>query len=54
MNGEFSLLVEKLPTTLRFTYLGYESQDINITSSSPFTVSFTESASTLEEVVITG
>jgi len=54
MNGEFSLSVEKLPTTLRFTYLGYESQEINVSTSSPLTVSFIESAAALEEVVITG
>ena len=54
MNGEFSLSVDELPTTLRFTYLGYKSQYINVTSSSPLTVSFIESAAALEEVVITG
>lgn len=54
MDGQFSLTVDELPTTLLFTYLGYESQEVKVTSTSPFTVSFIESAAALEEVVITG
>lgn len=54
MDGKFSLTVDELPTTLQFTYLGYEAQEISVTNTSPFTVSFIESAAALEEVVITG
>ncbi|MBZ9777590.1 SusC/RagA family TonB-linked outer membrane protein [Psychroflexus sp. CAK8W] len=54
MDGQFSLTVEKLPTTLSFSYLGYESQEIRVTNLSPLTISFIESAAALEEVVITG
>jgi TonB-linked SusC/RagA family outer membrane protein len=54
MDGQFSLRVDELPTTLLFTYLGYESQEVRVTDTSPFTISFIESAAALEEVVITG
>jgi len=52
--GNFSLTVESLPTTLVFSYLGFETQEINVTTNSPMTVEFTESAAALDEVVVTG
>lgn len=53
-NGDFSLAVESLPTTLVFSYLGFETQEVLVTSTSPLTVSFVEAAASLEEVVVTG
>ena len=52
--GNFSITVESLPTTLVFSYLGFETQEINVTTNSPMTVRFVESAAALDEVVITG
>ncbi len=52
--GNFSITVNSLPTTLVFSFVGYETQELRVTNTSPFTVSFVESAAALEEVVITG
>ncbi|WPY98454.1 SusC/RagA family TonB-linked outer membrane protein [Christiangramia sp. OXR-203] len=53
-DGNYSLSVESLPTTLVFSYLGFETQEIRVTSNSPMTVQFVESSATLDEVVVTG
>ncbi|MFV8225576.1 SusC/RagA family TonB-linked outer membrane protein [Christiangramia aquimixticola] len=52
--GNFSISVESLPTTLVFSYLGFETQEIKVTENSPLTVQFVESAAALDEVVVTG
>ncbi|MCH4822160.1 SusC/RagA family TonB-linked outer membrane protein [Gramella lutea] len=52
--GNFSLSVESLPTTLVFSYLGFETQEISISDTSPITVEMSESAAALDEVVVTG
>lgn len=52
--GNFSITVQSLPTTLVFSYLGFETQEINVTTNSPMTVQFVESAAALDEVVVTG
>ncbi len=52
--GNFSITVPSLPTTLVFSYLGFETQEINVTENSPLTIQFVESAAALDEVVITG
>ena len=52
--GNFSLTVESLPTTLVFSYLGFETQEVNVTETSPLTIRFVESAAALDEVVVTG
>lgn len=52
--GNFSITVESLPTTLVFSYIGFETQEIRVTSNSPMTVRFVESAAALDEVVVTG
>lgn len=54
LEGNFSLTVNSLPTTLVFSYIGFETQEINVTQNSPLTISFVESAAALDEVVITG
>ncbi|SDR83519.1 SusC/RagA family TonB-linked outer membrane protein [Christiangramia echinicola] len=52
--GNFSITIQSLPTTLVFSYLGFETQEINVTTNSPMTVQFVESAAALDEVVVTG
>jgi len=52
--GNFSISVPSLPTTLVFSYLGFETQELNVTENSPLTIRFTESAAALDEVVVTG
>ena len=54
LDGNFSLSVESLPTTLVFTYIGFETQERVVTQNSPINVSFVEAAATLDEVVVTG
>ena len=53
-DGNFSITVQSLPTTLVFSYLGFETQELNVSENSPLTVRFRESAAALEEVVVTG
>ncbi|MFD1094775.1 SusC/RagA family TonB-linked outer membrane protein [Salegentibacter chungangensis] len=53
-DGNFSITVDALPTTLVFSYLGFEKQEINVTDNSPLTIRFVESAAALDEVVVTG
>lgn len=54
LEGNFSIEVTSLPTSLVFSYLGFETQEILVTDTSPLTVSFTEDAAALDEVVVTG
>ncbi len=54
IDGNFTITVQSLPTTLVFSYLGFETQELRVTENSPLTVRFTESAAALEEVVVTG
>lgn len=54
LDGNFSLTVESLPTTLVFSYIGFESQERVVTQNSPINVSFVEAAAALDEVVVTG
>lgn len=53
-NGIFSLEVNALPTILVFSYIGFETQEINVTSNSPMAINFAQSAAALDEVVVTG
>ncbi len=54
LDGNFSLSVESLPTTLVFSYIGFETQERTVTQNSPINVSFVEAAAALDEVVVTG
>lgn len=54
IDGNFSLTVESLPTTLIFSYIGFEKQERVVTQNSPINVSFIEAAAALDEVVVTG
>jgi len=55
-NGEFSLKVQaELPVTLNVTFVGYESQDVEVyDDSEPITVTLIENRNSLDEVVILG
>jgi TonB-linked SusC/RagA family outer membrane protein len=54
LDGDFSLSVESLPTTLVFSYIGFETQERVVTQNSPINVSLVQAASALDEVVVTG
>ena len=54
LDGNFSLSVESLPATIVFSYIGFETQERAITQNSPIDVKLIESASALDEVVVTG
>ena len=54
LDGNFSLTVESLPTTLIFSYIGFQTQEINVTQNSPINLRFVEAAAALDEVVVTG
>ncbi len=54
LDGNFSLTVESLPATLVFSYIGFETQEINVTQNSPINLRFVETAAALDEVVVTG
>lgn len=53
-DGKFSLKVPEGTTTLRVTYLGYQSAQINISNQTHITVSLKNADNTLGEVVVNG
>ncbi|NER13078.1 SusC/RagA family TonB-linked outer membrane protein [Leptobacterium flavescens] len=53
-DGKFQLNVSSLPATLVFSSLGYETQEVTVTSSTPISVSMASAATGLDEVVVTG
>tara|TARA_R110002072_G_scaffold142804_1_gene288265 strand:+ start:40498 stop:43476 length:2979 start_codon:yes stop_codon:yes gene_type:complete len=54
IDGNFTIDVPSLPTTLVFSSLGYETVERNVTSATPLSITMGESAQALEEVVVTG
>lgn len=55
INGQFTVSVDALPVSLTVSYVGYESQDIQATtSSSPLNITLIEALSSLNEVVVVG
>ncbi len=54
VDGNYSIEVSTMPTTLVFSSLGYETLEQQVATTSPGTVTLGESAQALEEVVITG
>jgi TonB-linked SusC/RagA family outer membrane protein len=54
IDGNFSIDVTSLPSTLVFSSLGYVTVEQNVASASFITVTMMESAEALEEVVVTG
>lgn len=53
-NGNFSIVVSEKVKSLRFSFVGYQSAEINVTGKSSVTVSLTNSNDNLEEVVVVG
>ncbi len=51
-DGAFSLKVAKLPVTLVFSSIGYETQEVTVTDASPIKVSFTVNNALGQEVVV--
>lgn len=53
--GQFSISIDEFPVTLRFSYIGFESQSIEITSDSdsPLTVYMLPSVTELDAIVVT-
>jgi TonB-linked SusC/RagA family outer membrane protein len=55
IDGNFSLKIASNSATLAFSYVGYASKDVSVTSSSStINVTLEESSARLEEVVVTG
>ena len=54
IEGNFSISVAKLPTTLVFSSLGYETVEQMVNSAAPMSITMAESAEALSEVVVTG
>ena len=53
-DGNYILDVSEFPVTLQFSLLGYETKDVVVNSASKVDVTMEESATALNEVVITG
>lgn len=53
-DGNYRLNVDNFPVTIVFSYLGYTSQEIVVNSASTVNVEMEESATSLDEIVITG
>lgn len=53
-DGNFSISVNEQVRTLRFSYVGYESSDLNISGKNNVSLSMTASNSGLDEVVVVG
>lgn len=53
-NGSFSLSVPQSATTLVFSFIGYDKQEIDITGKSTVKVSLVSSSTSLNEVVVVG
>jgi iron complex outermembrane receptor protein len=53
MDGSFSLSVQK-GSILVFSYIGYETAEVEVTSTSPINVSLKQSATDLTEIVVIG
>ena len=51
-NGNFRIVVAQLPVTLVFTSIGYESQEVGVTTASPVQVNFAPVSSLGQEIVV--
>ena len=54
IDGNYTIDLRSTPTTLIFSSLGFETQEIAATGAGTINVAFAESAAALEEVVVTG
>lgn len=53
-DGNYSITVNNFPAVLVFSYLGYETLELTVNSATTLNVALKESATALDEVVITG
>jgi len=53
LEGKFTVQVASLPTKLTFSYVGYETKELEVTDKKFISVNLTQAASNLNEVVIT-
>ncbi|MBT8324102.1 MAG: carboxypeptidase-like regulatory domain-containing protein, partial [Bacteroidia bacterium] len=53
-DGNYSISVNNFPAVLVFSYLGYETMELTVNSATTLNVALKESATALDEVVITG
>lgn len=54
MDGEYSLQVDKGEDALKFTFIGYESQEVKIGNMSQINIALSESKQQLDEVMVVG
>ena len=54
LNGKFELSVPDEVTVLVVSYIGYESQEVEILNSTVLNISLQENSSTLDEVIVVG
>lgn len=53
-DGNYTLNVDSFPVTIVYSYLGYTTQEIVVNSASVVNVAMEESATSLDEIVVTG
>jgi TonB-linked SusC/RagA family outer membrane protein len=53
-DGNYSIQVNSFPAVLVFSYLGYETKEMSVGSASTLSVTLSESATALDEIVVTG
>ncbi|MDE6034206.1 MAG: carboxypeptidase-like regulatory domain-containing protein, partial [Muribaculaceae bacterium] len=54
IDGNFRVKVPSLPANLTVTSIGYETQKVKVTSTSPVTIELSENSEMLDEVVVIG
>lgn len=53
-DGNYSIQVDSFPATLVFSYVGYETKEVSVDSASTLNITMSESATALDEIVISG
>ncbi|NNE31509.1 MAG: SusC/RagA family TonB-linked outer membrane protein [Winogradskyella sp.] len=54
LDGNYSLIIDDFPVTIVYSYLGFTTQEIVVNSPSTVNVAMEESATSLNEVIVTG
>ncbi len=54
LDGRFKVIVEKLPCKLTISYVGFDTQELEVTTAAPLNIRLRESSETLNEVVVVG
>ncbi len=53
-SGEYSLMIDQLPATLLFSFIGYTSQEVEVGAQSVINIAMAPDTKTLQEVVVIG